>query len=159
LRDLGQVADLLEAELLVQAQRRRILGVDAGDDRVHALRARPLEELLDQAATDASPPRRRGHIDRVLDRQPVSGPGSEGAVAGEGQDGAVLTRHDHGMPLRAATVEHLPLARERHRPFAEHGRRGRDHVVVDGDDPRQIGLDGVVDLHRRVLAHASARSG
>src|SRR2546430_10134916 len=83
---------------------------------------------------------------RSLDRETVPRPGAKVAEARKAEHAGRIPRHQHRILLRDALAPPLPPLIERHRQVRGDRRRGRDHVVVDGDETFDVGLGRVVDL-------------
>jgi hypothetical protein len=71
--DTGQVADAREAELLVQRERGRIVGIDVADHLPEAGGRAHIDQFAQEQPADAAADMRVVDVDRVLDCVPVGG--------------------------------------------------------------------------------------
>ena len=113
--DRGQIADLAEAERLVQSERGAVGRVDIADHLPEARRRAGVDQRAHQPAADAAMEMVVVDVDRVLDAKAIGGALAERHGVGVADHDAVLLRHDvgHLAPLHrlAPALEVLGVGR------------------------------------------------
>ena len=99
--DLTFAADLLEATLGVQRDRRVVTADDARDHRVEAVISGEPEQVAEQELADAPAAVVALHVHGVLDGRRIGRPGPKGRQRREAVDlVAIVDRDDRGVPAR-----------------------------------------------------------
>src|SRR5260370_9081322 len=101
---VGEVGNALEAEPLMERDRRLVGQRDAGVGTVHVLALKLLEELLIEASPDAASNVVGRDIDACLDRGLVAGLASEAAGARLADQGPVRNADHDPIPTRGALL-------------------------------------------------------
>src|SRR5690606_23085914 len=155
--DLAHVADLPEAEFLVQADRGDILRLDGADHGVHAACPRTGDQRLEEGS--ANPPAAPAgcDIDRMLDRVPatligfplsVRGIAGGGPVIVDGEDHRIADLRACLEPGQALGLVDLGIEPDR--------GRVTDGFVEDGGDGRNVRPGRVAHFHSGLLARLAA---
>src|SRR5579863_5385112 len=86
----------------------------------------------------------------MLDRVTVGGPGAAPvAERRETENEIILDPDQNGIAARLARIEPFGAIAEGRRRDGVDRRRGRDHVVIDGEDLRDVLCRCVADEHRQ----------
>ena len=103
-------------------------------------------------------PRVGGDMHAVLNGVPVAVPGAEVPEAGVSEDPRPVDRDQHRVALSSTRPEPDGALVERGRLVAEDGRRGGQHLVVDGEDLGDVSLIGIANVHGRSVPEQGAAS-
>src|SRR6185437_9903492 len=104
--DLVEMRGLSEAELAVEAQRTRIVGVDRADHDMHAGLARQIEQMPHQRRAEPQPARGFADMHAVLDAVPIARKRAAPlAVGGKAQDLAAALGDDRRKARRLARMQ------------------------------------------------------
>src|SRR5262249_2312378 len=138
--DLAEAGHALEAEAFVKPDRRVVRRVDAADHHVLSQRERGGKKRLDEDAPDAARAHVATHADGMIPRVAISRPRAAPFAERGKAENAAVDRDEHRKALGPARgPPRVPLLDGRGRRRVDRGRSG-DHVVVDRQDAREIGL-------------------
>ena len=149
-----------EAEPFVQRDARAVRRIDAADHDVMVLLASGVNQPLHERHADAFAALVAVHIDRVLHRVLVGGPGAEGAVAGKAEELAAVDGSDHGESAGLLRVEPADHGLRRARLVVVERRRADDCIVENLEDRQRVRIVRARDeLHQAACRRfRSARS-
>src|SRR5450631_1664174 len=140
-----KMADAGESKAAMQADRHRIVRVDAGKHDMLGAGGCAPQEVDHQRAPDPLAAAVRAHVDAVLDTVPIARPCpklTEGTKAG---DARCIPRHDHGKTMSHLVVEPNFAAGRRELLLRIDGGRIANDFVVDLENLRKIVAGRVVD--------------